>query len=194
MLAVKPAVESFTRRSWNLSSNYQVDDSKPRAPLGYDFMTYLRHLGFPSPLLDWTRSPYVAAFFAFRSNESGQDGNVAIYSYMEYAKGAKTVRDPDPWILGLGRHVPTHQRHYTQQSEYTICKKREDGHYVYWNHEAVFGKNIAGQDVLTKYVIPRRERTKVLGKLDRMNINSYSLFGDEESLMDTLAYQVIERS
>src|SRR5579871_975887 len=33
---------------------------------GYDYMAYLRHHGFPSPLLDWTRSPYVAAFFAFR--------------------------------------------------------------------------------------------------------------------------------
>jgi hypothetical protein len=32
----------------------------------FEYVAYLRHHGFPSPLLDWSQSPYVAAFFAFR--------------------------------------------------------------------------------------------------------------------------------
>ncbi|HTL70278.1 MAG TPA: FRG domain-containing protein, partial [Candidatus Eisenbacteria bacterium] len=29
----------------------------------FAFMAYVRHLGYPSPLLDWTKSPYIAAYF-----------------------------------------------------------------------------------------------------------------------------------
>jgi hypothetical protein len=36
------------------------------------------------------------------------------------------------------------------------------------------------------------ERRKALKQLQRMNVTAFSLFGNEESLMETLAYQEIE--
>lgn len=46
---------------------------------------------------------------------------------------------------------------------------------------------------MTKFVLPKSERAKVLEKLNIMNVNAYSLFGNEEGLMETLAYQEIEK-
>jgi hypothetical protein len=43
------------------------------------------------------------------------------------------------------------------------------------------------QDVLEKFEIPASERKKVIGRLDAFNLNASSLFGSEESLMETLA-------
>jgi hypothetical protein len=64
----------------------------------YEYIAYLRHHGFPSPLLDWTRSPFVATYFAFESIPEGAK-NVAIYCYMEYGSAGKSGSGNEPTIL-----------------------------------------------------------------------------------------------
>ncbi len=190
MLAVQPTIESCTERRWDLPSDYTREDKIPGAPQGYPFMAYLRHHGFPCPLLDWTRSAYVAAFFAFQSEEA-KNGPVAIYSFVEYGGVGKSGRADEATIVSLGRYVRTHKRHFNQQSQSTYCQKLLNDKYVYCSHEHAFARNDSNQDILTKFVIPQTERAKVLDKLHTMNITAYSLFGSEESLLETLAYQEI---
>jgi hypothetical protein len=156
-----------------------------QGPPAYGYMAYLRHHGFPSPLLDWTDSPYIAAFFAFRECRNGCDF-VAIYIFAEKPNGYKVYSSDAGSIYSFGPIVESHNRHFLQKSRYTICVKY-DQEWYFCPHESAFQRDHTKQDVLWKISIPATERTKVLNMLDEYNLNAFSLFGSEESLMETLA-------
>lgn len=191
MRGIKPALESFMEKRWTLEDVFTPINNPVNPPQGYPFMIYLRHHGFPSPLLDWTMSPYVAAFFAFEPKPPAQEENVAIYSFIEYwgdAKSSGTLV-----ISTIGSYVTTDRRHHIQQCRYSFAMTKVNNEYVYCNPEEAHAHGgVTIQNILTKYLVPSAERAKVLDKLDSMNINAYSLFGDEENLMKLLAYREIE--
>ncbi len=196
-LRCAPQVESFTAQSWNLRPDHEILEEIRRksedfsVPLpAYDFWIYLRHHGFPSPLLDWTASPYIAAFFAFE--EHIRADNASIFVYVPTPRGVKTGWGGQPQISVHGPYVRSHKRHFLQQSWYTVCTKFEDNSHAFVCHEHVFEREDKRQDILYKITIPRSERFKALSYLDEVNINHFSLFQSEGSLMKTMAFNEID--
>src|SRR5580704_10221826 len=89
---IKPQIESMTNSDWPIPDfqtkvkkrcwSYEFYDDlwSGKCP-GYAYMVYLRHHGFPSPLLDWSRSPHIASFFAFNSCSVDVKESVAIFAF-----------------------------------------------------------------------------------------------------------------
>lgn len=81
-------IESFTGTRWKVpefpslrEEISKIQDSMRVHLPCYDYLVYLRHHGFPSPLLDWTESPYIASYFAFFAETKSE--RVAVYAYIE---------------------------------------------------------------------------------------------------------------
>ena len=156
------------------------------APPHYELLSFVRHLGFPSPLLDWSYSPYVAAFFAFRDAEPSQE--VAIYALQAWTENGQSHMETDTRINDCGPYVESHGRHYRQRGTYTLCTVKKEGADCLGSYEDVWQQNPENHQIV-KFVIPGREKEKVLRRLFSMNINDYTLFGDDESLMRMLAFK-----
>ena len=159
---------------------------------GYSFMVNMRHHGFPSPLLDWTRSAHIAAFFAFAPLQIGVKArSIYAWAYRWARAASRVISAGEPEFRRMGPYVTTHRRHVLQQCDYTMCAtfrlKEEE-----WRFAAQEPTLSRGSMRLFRFDIPSTERLTVLRELDLLNLNAYSLFGSEEGLMEALAIRELD--
>lgn len=189
----KTRIETFTGKTWpeidcsKIDQQFSSNDALRGEPPAYELLVYLRHHGFPSPLLDWTLSPYIAAYFACQ-NVPENATRVAIWVYEEPSGVDRLNCTNAPHIKLLGPNVKSDQRHFLQQGQYTLavhyseCPEYPEKHWRLTPHEDAFAK---GEHTLTQLTLPRTQVNNVMAKLDRMNINTYSLFQTEDALLET---------
>lgn len=185
LLSIIPTLNSLLGSSYSSSKITKLNftDQHTRLP-ELELLCHARHLSFPSPLLDWSNSYYVAAYFAFRRANSGKP--VSVFAYKQSSR--QTWWANEPRIVQLGPLIETHPRHFKQQSIYTYCLAKQDETIVFVPHKNAIPARPRNQSI-QQFIIEGKERDSVLEELYLMNINDYTLFGDEESLMRTLAFK-----
>jgi hypothetical protein len=87
----------------------------------------------------------------------------------------------------IGKYVRTHARHFRQQSDYTICAAFDEKGpgWRFHPHDPVFWSR-GKQDFVWKFDLPAAQRIAILKSLDQYNLNAFSLFDSQETLLETM--------
>jgi hypothetical protein len=181
-----PIINSLTKEHFETFNPQKIKMERTGPVQNLELICFARHHGFPTPILDWTASCYIAAFFAFRHATKNED--VAIYAYKNWDGRVRGGPSDDPIIDHIGPYIATHNRHHKQQSVYTICRAKIDSETYFMKHEVAV-ENHPENHRMKKFILKCDEKEKVLENLYYMNINDYTLFGDDEALMRMLAYK-----
>lgn len=159
------------------------------------FYAYLRQLGFPSPLLDWSTSLEVALYFAFYPSVNAD--YVSVYSLIEFTGDGKTMTGKVPYLSGVGPNLNAHSRHNAQQSQYTMCVVSHINTPYYENHEnfvqLLNESNSDHEEYLVKINISSKLRREITDRIRSNKILSTVLFeNDEPNQVLDLAFDMLK--
>lgn len=171
-------VENGLLSSFKEKCQRYVEDSRLEHLEGEELRILAQHYNVPTTLLDWSYSPYIAAFFAFsQCFNTNESNNVAIWAINRNhqiwcdKRGAEIVDDL----------VLINKRQRWQQGCFTKIEYSENTVDDYALDRERKNPEINLDEAIVKITIPKTERLQALAELEAMNITYPAIMGGLES-------------
>jgi genome len=130
-----------------------------------DIWAFAQHYQLKTPLLDWTKSFFVALYFAFESQEENQYR--VIYELNEFFNvGKKLIIEPE---IKIGNRINAQKGVFTKLSSIELENIAKMN--THWGNEHVFHR-------LSKTLISSKLRKDVLAYLASINIDASTIYPD----------------
>lgn len=208
----RPKKLDLERRGINIfrsTARFLHGEERPALVRDTIALMVLRHYGVPTRLLDWTMSPYVAAFFAVECDD-GKDGEIWSFSQQLYEdKGGKQwekwpettsdgktptnflveqtafrLDEPPDWFI-CSFYPQGFQRHNAQQSSYSMTARFGR------DHADAIAELIEDTSACHRYVVKHELKKKLQDKLRKEHgICRRSLFPDSAGAAETVIKEV----
>jgi hypothetical protein len=201
----KVSLEEHILRNFIRYSRQYIDASRPHGD--WELLITAQHHGVPTRLLDWTYSPLVAAFFATRPLDSGDERDrvvwrldwQCVHRHFGFPALALQVQDLDmlggesdrftPWRLFADKvkkafacmiEPPSlDARIAAQYATFTLTSRTDRSFDAFLAEHSL-------EDALTRYLIPAAEVARVRDQLDLVGIDERRLFPDLDGVAAAL--------
>ncbi len=152
----------------------QVDES--------EYEALAQHFGMPTRLLDWTKSIYVAAFFAFSKIEECSTDLVSVWALNKVA-ARKAFSDRHVVILD---DIYKENRRQLWQMGVFVSNRTDRRDFAEMFHEdsRLYPDNLRPLDpILIRFDLPKSSMQEAIDDLNMMRINSMTLFPGIEGVV-----------
>lgn len=157
--------------SGTTTHKYDVRDPLQNAA----FYNLIQHHGFPTPLLDWTYSPFVAAHFAFTENpgvEASETVRIYVFDKIAWCQAFRQIQNTNvrlPHFSIIEALALDNTRMIPQQALSSFTNVDDIETYIHSCEKP-------GTSFLQAVDLPRSERSDVIRELRLMGITPGSLF------------------
>ncbi len=148
-----------------------------------------QHYGLRTPLLDWTESPYFAAYFASYEKKEKQNNNRVVYALNKSLRLLIREKEKDRFVKfdlpDSNFDDKQNKRLVNQKGKFTKALEGNDIESVvekFWRRNKK--RNKEGDIILAKILIPDEFQNECLANLKAMNITHGVLFPDYAGAVD----------